>query len=53
MMKIADSIKNMNHLKNFNSLAEAQLFLDKVYAFEGDRPYYVCTLIKHRPQTVN
>ena len=50
MMKIADTIKQMNKPRNFNSLAEAQMFLDKVYALEEFRPYYVCKLVRHRPQ---
>lgn len=51
MMKIADTIKNMKQLRKFDSLAEAQLFLDKVYALEESRPiHYKCTLVRHRPQ---
>jgi hypothetical protein len=54
MMKIADTIKNMKQLRNFDSLAEAQLFLDKVYALEESRPvFYHCTLVQHRPQLLN
>lgn len=54
MMKIADTIKNMKQLRNFDSLAEAQLFLDKVYALEESRPvYYHCTLVRHYPQTIH
>jgi hypothetical protein len=50
-MMISETVKSMKTLRNFNSLAEAQLFLDKVYALEEARPvYYVCTLVQHRPQ---
>lgn len=51
MMKIADTVKNMKQLRKFDSLAEAQLFLDKVYALEESRPvYYQCRLVRHHPQ---
>lgn len=53
MMKIAETIKQMKQPRNFNSLAEAQMFLDKVYALEESRPYIRCKLVRHYPQSIH
>ena len=51
MMKIAEYVKTMTAPRNFNSLGEAQAFLDKIYAIEEANPvYYSCKLVRHRPQ---
>lgn len=53
MMKIAEYVKTMTAPRNFDSLEEAQMFLDKVYSMKDSREFVKCTLVKHRPQYIH